>query len=624
MADHIIYTETCLDQGAITLPLPNVEDLSDCESSDSESLYDISITRPVRAFFLGCRKSILYTPHDLEAGRFVKHDNSSLETLVGEDAVSDKTELEYNKAVKPVVPDRHPLHGISLAKLPAKKGSKLYRFLRWNYGSVYRRIFCLSVFGNILAITLILLQCLSTGSRPSFVTASTAASSNILAAMLIRNEHVVNALFMIFGTWPKRLPLSIRRVVAKVYSYGGIHSGCSIAATLWYIFFLVLMTMDFNGTPLTVLRGYIYLVSYAVIILLCLIIIFALPHVRVRMHNWFEGMHRFMGWTAIVLFWAQNLLLTADTALSRQVPYAAVLVTTPAFWILVAVTLLIAYPWTRLRLRDVEAEVLSDHCVKLNFNYTNVQYGQAVRLSDAPLRETHAFAVIPNPVVSTALDQTPASAAPHSPRTSVSTDITATEKDSADSTSLTKAGSSPFPVNQKGFSVLVSNAGDWTQKMIRNPPRQLYTRGAPQYGVLRVAGMFSPVIVMATGSGIGPCLSLFVQKPDHPVRIIWSAPSPAETYGQGVVDLLYRADPGAVIIDTRKTGRPDLVGIAYRMWEASGWEGARSYALGKAARGKSLGQCEAVVVISNQKVTKKVVYGLESRGVPAYGAIFDS
>jgi hypothetical protein len=24
------------------------------------------------------------------------------------------------------------------------------------------------------------------------------------------------------------------------------------------------------------------------------------------------------------------------------------------------------------------------------------------------------------------------------------------------------------------------------------------------------------------------------------------------------------------------------------------------------------------------KVTKKVVYGLESRGVPAYGAIFDS
>jgi hypothetical protein len=34
--------------------------------------------------------------------------------------------------------------------------------------------------------------------------------------------------------------------------------------------------------------------------------------------------------------------------------------------------------------------------------------------------------------------------------------------------------------------------------------------------------------------------------------------------------------------------------------------------------------CEGVVVISNQRVTKKVVYGLESRGVAAYGAIFDS
>jgi len=33
---------------------------------------------------------------------------------------------------------------------------------------------------------------------------------------------------------------------------------------------------------------------------------------------------------------------------------------------------------------------------------------------------------------------------------------------------------------------------------------------------------------------------------------------------------------------------------------------------------------EAVAVISNQAVTEKVVYGLKSRGIPAYGAIFDS
>ena len=33
---------------------------------------------------------------------------------------------------------------------------------------------------------------------------------------------------------------------------------------------------------------------------------------------------------------------------------------------------------------------------------------------------------------------------------------------------------------------------------------------------------------------------------------------------------------------------------------------------------------EAVIVISNQKLTREVVYGMESRGISAYGAIWDS
>ena len=35
-------------------------------------------------------------------------------------------------------------------------------------------------------------------------------------------------------------------------------------------------------------------------------------------------------------------------------------------------------------------------------------------------------------------------------------------------------------------------------------------------------------------------------------------------------------------------------------------------------------QAEAVFVVSNPKVTKMVVYAMESRGVAAYGPIFDS
>ena len=73
------------------------------------------------------------------------------------------------------------------------------------------------------------------------------------------------------------------------------------------------------------------------------------------------------------------------------------------------------------------------------------------------------------------------------------------------------------------------------------------------------------------------------------------------------------------MIDTRKTGRPDLVKIAYRVWEQS-----RNGVFPEETKQSARRPVEAAVIISNQKVTQKVVYGLESRGVPVYGALFDS
>ena len=60
----------------------------------------------------------------------------------------------------------------------------------------------------------------------------------------------------------------------------------------------------------------------------------------------------------------------------------------------------------------------------------------------------------------------------------------------------------------------------------------------------------------------------------------------------------------SVRLDTRKHGRPDMVKLAYRMYKDF--------------------DAEAVCVISNQRLTQKVVYGLMSRGIPAFGAIWDS
>ncbi|KAK1967384.1 tat pathway signal sequence [Colletotrichum sublineola] len=589
-----------------SLTLPVGEDVKQDHTNmagGNEHGSECNVTPPARAFLL---------THNLSSRTLVVSETTSQSherpsttassTDVGDDDDNDDGGDDDN--------DDDDEDGDGVA-IPSKKGTRAYRYLRWNFGSVYRRIFTLAFLGNIAALVVVVVRSLIGGpsSRLTPGTCATAVSANILAALLIRNEHTVNAMFKVFFLFPAAgTPLAVRRAIAKIYSYGGIHSGCGVASFFWFVAFLVVLTGDFANPP-NAIRAYILLDSYLICALLAAIIGFAHPRARVLLHNWFEGTHRFLGWSVILLFWALVMMLAEDDSSSSSsssapgVPYAAALVATPSFWMLIAITLLVAYPWTRLRLRDVEAEPMSDHVVKLNFDYADVHYGQAVRLTDAPLRETHAFAVIPNPAA---------------PRTA----------DDAE-----KARSGLSNAGKKGFSVLVSNAGDWTDKIIRNPPKKMWTRGVPQYGVLRVAGLFEPCIVVATGSGIGPCLSLFVQKPDHPVRIVWSTQRPVETYGQSVIDALYRADPEAVIIDTRKTGRPDLVAITYRIWEASRRrsrpalglaQGEGGDAAAAAARGKKTGPCEAVVIISNQKVTRKVVYGLESRGIPAYGAIFDS
>ncbi|KAK1235193.1 hypothetical protein PQX77_001588 [Marasmius sp. AFHP31] len=154
-----------------------------------------------------------------------------------------------------------------------------------------------------------------------------------------------------------------------------------------------------------------------------------------------------------------------------------------------------------------------------------------------------------------------------------------------------------------GFSLLVSNAGDWTKETITNPPKKLWVRGYPLHGLLYTSKLFKNIVVVATGSGIGPTLSLFYADVT-PRRVFWSAPAPETTFGEGVIKTVRKADRDARIWDTRKEGKPDMVLETYKLVQESG--------------------AEAVFIISNPKLTRKVVFGMESRGIAAYGAIFDS
>ena len=160
----------------------------------------------------------------------------------------------------------------------------------------------------------------------------------------------------------------------------------------------------------------------------------------------------------------------------------------------------------------------------------------------------------------------------------------------------------PAP-NEDGFRLTISRAGDWTGEFIDDLPSHVWVKGIPTAGVANIEVLFKRVVYVATGSGVGPCLPHLLAQ-EVPTRLVWSTRTPRETYGDALVDEILAVQPDAVIWDTNEHGRPDLVKLAY--------EAYRDF------------DAEAVICISNKKLTWQVVYGMESRGIPAYGAIWDS
>ena len=61
---------------------------------------------------------------------------------------------------------------------------------------------------------------------------------NLSIGILIRQQRVVNALFWLATRVPTSWPLWIRWGAGKVFHFGGLHSGCTVAGTIWFGFLL--------------------------------------------------------------------------------------------------------------------------------------------------------------------------------------------------------------------------------------------------------------------------------------------------------------------------------------------------------------------------------------------------
>ncbi|KAI9675187.1 MAG: hypothetical protein M1829_003547 [Trizodia sp. TS-e1964] len=439
-------------------------------------------------------------------------------------------------------------------ELPAKQHNRVLRFIRLNLFGIYQRLFFFVFIANLVAFLWIITDTAKSMWMANTTKVSWAITVNFAFSILVRQEHIINALFAIVLAIPLSWPLSIRRHAANIYHIGGLHSGCAMAAVAWFILYTIITSHNVfvSSAHPTRLDFATLVVTYILLGLLITIIALTHPKLRTKYHDAFEYVHRFAGWMSLAFFWAQLFLATESNRGIKTLGQS--LIETPTFWLLIVITISIAFPWLTLQKVKCTPEVLSDHALRLYFDHWTTTHGRAVRISSNPLKEWHAFATVSKP-------------------------------------------------GTKGFSCVISNAGDWTAHKIKNPPTSIWIKGTPTAGVIRVTAAFRRVVIVATGSGIGPCLSVMMLG-KTPCRVLWSTRFPETTFGKEIIEEIHKADPKAVIHCTRTMGKPDLVAMTYRLYKES--------------------DAEAVVIISNPPLTRKVIYGMESRGIPAYGAIFDS
>ncbi|KAJ5965796.1 hypothetical protein N7481_012510 [Penicillium waksmanii] len=423
--------------------------------------------------------------------------------------------------------------------------------IRYLILTIYRRLFSLVYCANAIAFIIIMVE-----SREKLLAFVNAAAINLLVCGLARHPLVVNAIFLSFCRISQSAPLALRKRAAEAYHYGGVHSGCGVAAFLWYTGLVALISWEYwvNRNSVTISIPVIAL-SYVLLVVLVVIIVVAHPTFRAKRHDYFELIHRFSAWLAVALFLTLLLVMSDQARHAQGVSLGQYLIELPAFWFVLVIIASIVHPWLLLRWVKVQPEYLSPHAIRLHLDHTSTAFGKVIALSKHPLKDWHSFATFPDP-------------------------------------------------DGKSFSCIVSRAGDWTTRCINQQPTHMWKRGVLMYGFIHVMRVFRRVVVVATGSGIGPCLSFLSEKNRPQLRVLWQTRNPNRTYGRDVLSLVHQLDADPLLIDTGNSGRVDMVPIVQEL--------VREF------------DAEAVCVISNPRLTRKVVFELKESGVPAFGPIFDS
>ncbi|KAF4963487.1 hypothetical protein FSARC_8496 [Fusarium sarcochroum] len=173
---------------------------------------------------------------------------------------------------------------------------------------------------------------------------------------------------------------------------------------------------------------------------------------------------------------------------------------------------------------------------------------------------------------------------------------------------LAGLGHFPYAMNHSGAMVLgnllFAVLGDFTKKLVSDPPKMVWTRELKFAGVGHTSAMYRRGLRVCTGTGIGAALSTCIQSPN--CFLIWIGSDQDKTFGTTISDLVHRnIEPDRMILwDTKKRGgRPDTMKLLRETWDSF--------------------KPEVVFITSNKQGNDEIMEGCYKSGIPAFGTLWD-
>ncbi|CAF2386851.1 unnamed protein product [Rotaria sp. Silwood2] len=384
---------------------------------------------------------------------------------------------------------------------------KMHPIKAWYHRTIPDYITCHQVW-LIIHILVTITLCVLYFTHIIQISAGIISICELLFGVLVRNEIFIALLHRLVVLTPC-FKYEFNRML---HCIGGLHVSSAIAAFFWLLISLI---CERHGLGVRITGGII-------LFLILFISSTAIPIVRRRFHNTFERIHRYIGWTSLIVLLVQVVFIQLD----KFDKFSTKALFNVPVLILLTIVIIIFLPWICIHKVLVQYDQPSKDLTILTFPRTLYPYGSFTRIS-LDGYEWHAFAIA----------------------------LTDPYKDQ--------------------HSILIAVAGDWTKTLADNYqndklPQHIWIRRIKGLGFMYSIHAYRKVLIVCTGSGIAPALPYIKDPlPTTHTHLLWIAKKHAENYGENVWKLVQRIHPHYTLHDTSVNGRPGPELVEEQFWKTN-------------------------------------------------------